>query len=102
GDSTVRICPLMRKSGAAPVWRCTSDAPSWTPNRINWSKFMGDPGGPEATGDSLRARPYVIADHGCLDPVQALARGDIEGFAVGAAELDIGGILGHGDRRHNL
>ena len=33
----------IRKSGAAPVWRCTSEALCSTANRINWSKFMEGP-----------------------------------------------------------
>src|ERR1700728_1934322 len=43
GDSTVRIIPLIRKSGEAPVCKRTSEAPWSTANRISWSKFMDDP-----------------------------------------------------------
>src|SRR5271155_517700 len=43
GDSTVRISPLIRNSGEAPVCRCTSEAPCSAANRINCSKFMIDP-----------------------------------------------------------
>ena len=49
------------------------------------------------SGADRSARPEVVAGHGGLDPVEALAGGDVEGFAVVAAELDVGRVFGDGD-----
>ena len=62
GDSTVRIRPLIRKSGDAPVCKCTSEAPCSTANRINWSKFMLMPRVERAT-DASADVPSIIPTH---------------------------------------